>query len=335
MSATKNIPPVRYDKFDIKKFSIEKPQGKEYSNANQILSFLRYENVQFNLQTPMLTIVSGGVPSPTSPYHKTDEARMKGIKIPLDVDNPEVKILHEVFKQIDDYLVSDEFKSTLPDSKKYKYEYLPLIRKPINESDGNKKYYDSIKVKLDCKLNDDKINIDSINTSVFQKNESGKLEKLPISSIDDFAKHVCYLGTARFVLSFNKFYILRASKKYGITLKIKQVEVNPVKTNAKFNYDEPTFDDDDEDNDVKSKLADNSTSSVHIKVNSKPTDSDEDEDEDDLDKKEIDNDNDEDEDDEDDDEEPEEIKTKAKSKSKTLEQESEKQPKKGRKKIVA
>jgi hypothetical protein len=319
----KNIPPVKYDRFDISKFYIEKPQGNTFTTSTQTLNFPRYNNEQFHIQTPMIKIVSGGVPSSNSQFHTTPLSRANNIKIPLDIEDAEILKVYETFQTIDEYLSSEEFKMKQFGNDYKKYNYQSMIRSPPDDS-NNKNKYSYIKVKLDCKA--DKENIDEIKTSVFHKNENDKYEKLSVNSIDDFAKYVRFQGSARFVLSFSKFYILKATKMYGIGLKIKQVQVDLTKNNSKFNNDEPAFEDEDDNQDDDNKtnagnqITNNPNSSIQIKLNNLQIDSDNEDDE---------LDNHENEDDDDDEEE----KVKSKSKVKVSEPESEKQTgKKGKKK---
>lgn len=249
--------PVRYDKLDVSKVVIEKPQKNAIVDS-QLMSYPRYEDNQLLIQTPMMKLVSGGIPSADSKYHLDAKSRANNIKIPFDTENLEAMKLYDVLIKLDNYLDSDEFRKTIFD-KPDQYSYQPIVREPVDMGDDDddkkksKPKYNYMKVRLALDIDGDDI---KVKTSVFQKNENGVREKLITNTVDEIAKYVRYLSNVRFVIMANKFYATKnkdpKTKKYtyGLTFKVQQVEVEPTKSNAKFDFDTPQFDDNDEDNEI-------------------------------------------------------------------------------------
>lgn len=249
--------PVRFDKFDPSKVVIEKPQ-KNAMVDSQLISYPRYEGGQLLIQTPMMKIVSGGMPSADSKYHLDPKSRANNIKIPFDPENSDAMILYNKLVKLDEILDSDEFRMNTF-GKIDQHSAQLNVRQPMDmgdyDDDSKKKIsprFNYIKARLALDIDGDNINV---KTGVFQKDENGKHVKLITDTVDDFAKYIRYQSNVRFVLMANKFYTTKnkdpKTKKYtyGMTFKIQQIEVEASKTNAKYDFDTPNFD--DEDNEVE------------------------------------------------------------------------------------
>lgn len=141
------------------------------------------------------------------------------------------------------------------------FEYQYLIRKPQdvsgvlvggdsdNEDDGDNKQSSngSNFVKMECakmKLSVD-WNTKEITTGVFvRKNDTDKPMKVPITTATELNEYVNYKCEARYMVMANKLYVLKnpmnGIRKFGITLKIMQIETKP---GAKSGSLKDTFDD--------------------------------------------------------------------------------------------
>ena len=93
------------------------------------------------------------------------------------------------------------------------YEYEPLLK---YDEKHNKAY---IKVKLDTSFSDNEIL-----TEVWQTIDGTKCQ-CPFNNIDDFARCVPYKSDIRMIVQVVKIWVINL--KYGLTLKLKKVEVKP------------------------------------------------------------------------------------------------------------
>ncbi len=268
-------------------------------SKGQNLGYPRYKDGQrLMLQCPRIKLNSYGVPQ-SGDYYPTDSSRAF-IKVPLDLNNAEVKEFYEKLKGIDETMESDTFKTDqFGKDKKKKYKYMPIVRVPEEdpdaEDDPKKKKYPRppyAKFKLNVTWPDTKII-----TEVFLSTmKDGKRErtKQEINSIDEFASHVRFNSTIRPIITPVKSWCEKKVKQgsdymlYGVTFKIIKIEVEPPENNNSLlsNYlnNDAFIDSDDEG---ENKFQGKPSEPIKIKlplVKSKVTkhtvDEDEDEDED-------------------------------------------------------
>ena len=258
--------PVKYNNLDISKIKVSKLEDNERVQS-QKLSYVRYgegdKTDQFMLQTPEIILNTYGIPKHHDKWYPSDDKR-SFIKVPLYDNKDESKILKQKLMEIDALYGSDDFrKKTFGDKFADKYEYIPLVREPQeteddDESSNNKKkdkikldepkpWY--IKVKLDTEWQTNKLL-----TKVFVKSSEGRQEvsEDELTCIDDLLQLVNWKSTIRMILMFNKFYAMKnapggAKKKYGFTIKVKQLEVQPYVISKKVNNVNDYFLDDDDD----------------------------------------------------------------------------------------
>jgi hypothetical protein len=163
-----------------------------------------------------------------------------------------------------------EYKENILD----KFEYQYLIRKsqdPNNvlvggdsdneDDDGNNKQQNANSMsKMDCakmKLSID-WNTKEITTGVFvRSNDSNKPVKVPVKTATELSEYVNYKCEARFMVMANKLYVLKnpmdkGIRKFGITLKIMQIETKPgAKSGSlKDTFDDFAFDENDDETEV-------------------------------------------------------------------------------------
>ena len=187
-------------------------------------------------QGPKIFINSGGVPRTNEFY--SDDSQRSFVKIPLDQSVPEVKKFSELLQAIDEKMGSDEFKEKVFGSKASKYQYQPIFRTPLEEDDvkkdPNKKDYGPkqpyMKLKIDTSYPDGKVKSHVFSSILGADGKRTRTKVEGISSIDDFASHVCFMSTIRPICRPVKLWAQPANKKdptYGLTIKMAKVEVEP------------------------------------------------------------------------------------------------------------
>jgi hypothetical protein len=191
------------------------------------------------LQAPWIEMNAYGIPQ-IGEYYKTDKDRAF-IKIPLDLNNPEVKEFYEKLQSIDELMSSKKFKEQQFGAKasKYKYAY-PICRVPVEDEeededkDKKKSKYPRppyMKVKLDATWPETKITT-QVFTSIM-KDGKREREKQEVESVDDFANHVRYLSKIRPIITPVKAWCEKKAKmgsnemQYGVTFKLVKIEVEP------------------------------------------------------------------------------------------------------------
>lgn len=230
---------TKYQDFDVKDLTFTKFEENEKSKA-QNMAFPRYKETQrLMLQAPWIEMNAYGVPQ-IGEYYKTDKDRAF-IKIPLDLNNPEVKEFYEKLQSIDEMMSSKKFKEQQFGAKasKYKYAY-PICRVPVEddeedeEKDKKKSKYPRppyMKVKLDATWPETKITT-QVFTSIMKDGKRDR-EKQEVESVDDFANHVRYLSKIRPIITPVKAWCEKKAKmgsnemQYGLTFKLIKIEVEP------------------------------------------------------------------------------------------------------------
>ena len=229
----------------------------------------------FLIQSPWILIDTYGIPN-EGPYYQTDKSR-SFIKVPLNVNDPDVKVFRDKLVALDQHIESQ--KVTIFGSAKTakKYEMQPIVRTPqvMQDSDddsddedegSNSKNVDQenrpeyIKVKLDLDYESG-----NVKTALFRRNEKGTLNyekdgkrtKMDIKTLDDLQSHVRYLTKVRLIIMANKLWASKTqtnkgdSKRFGMGLKAMQIEFEP-RVNTSVNMQETdnfleSSDDEDED----------------------------------------------------------------------------------------
>jgi len=228
---------TKFQDFNAKDLTFTKFEENERSKA-QNLAFPRYKETQrLMLQGPWIEMNAYGVPQ-LGEYYKTDKDRAF-IKIPLDLNNPEVKEFYDKLQTIDEMMNSKEFKAQQfgDKAKKYKYAY-PICRVPMEDEDEDEEKKKSkyprppyMKVKLDATWPETKI-LTQVYTSVM-KDGKREREKQEVESVDDFGNVVRYLSKIRPIIQPVKAWCEKKGKmgkdflEYGLTFKLIKVEVEP------------------------------------------------------------------------------------------------------------
>jgi hypothetical protein len=231
---------VNYTDFTPANLSFTKLEENDRSNG-QLVGYPRYNGATVDLQLPWIKLFTYGVPQ-LGQYYKSDADRSH-LRIPLDVNNPEVAEFINKIKELDTLMASPDMGEKLFGKKAKKYRYTPIFREghvPVEESDDEDEPKKAkkpsaprppyIKAKLNLTYPER-----NIKTKVFEselnsetnKRTRTKLES--IVSIDDFANIVRYQSNVRCIIRPFKIWAHSLTKKdpeFGISLRLERIEVD-------------------------------------------------------------------------------------------------------------
>ena len=236
-------------------------------SKGQRISYIRYTSsetgseIPLFIQFPWIHLSSYGVPKMGEYY--TDDAQRAFVKVPLDQSIPEVKQLSDTLRKLDDKLGSTEFKEKMFGAKSSKYEYQPILRMPQEEDEDTKKdtkkdygpRHPYMKLKIDTTYPDNQVKSIVFN-SIMEGSKRVRTKVDNVTTIDDFASHVCWMSRIRPIVRPVKLWAQAANKKdptYGLTFKIAKTEVEPPaknNSNVKQYLESDAFLDSDEESDT-------------------------------------------------------------------------------------
>ena len=246
---------TKYDQFEADRLSFTTLEENERSKGQKI-AYPRYNHPSLGegqplfLQGPWMTMYNYGVPT-LGEYYKEDKDRAF-VKVPLDMNDPEVAKMVGEFKKIDEVLGTESFKKENFGKYAKKYTYQDIVRTPLADEDEEVTRPPYMKLKLDLTWPDS-----NVKTEVFSSEllDSGKRQrkKLDIETVTDFANQMPYMCKFRPVFRPVKMWAHQSKMKdpgYGIVFKLIKVEVEP-SNNANSVYQSylqgDVFVDDDED----------------------------------------------------------------------------------------
>jgi hypothetical protein len=206
---------------------------------------------QLTVQTPEIDSEVYGIPR-EGPYYPDAKSRSfykfgfcHDRKMNPDINYEDIEIFFNTLVSIDEYCNTDDFRKKMFGDKQFnKYSYQPLVRFPEEEDEdnGNDKKYDKplyrppfTKIKLDLEYNSDPDIVSTKPTfSIFEKIDKSR-NKVELNNFDDVLQYIKYRSKLRFIIRFSKMYAMKTSsgsekKKYGITLKAIQIEVQRSKS---------------------------------------------------------------------------------------------------------
>lgn len=246
---------TKYTEFEADRLSFTTLEENERSKGQKI-AYPRYnhpalgEGQPLFLQGPWMTMFNYGVPT-LGEYYKEDKDRAF-VKVPLDMNDPEIVKMTEEFKKIDEVLGAEDYKKDNFGKHAKKYTYQSIVRAPLSDEDEEVTRPPYMKLKLDLTWPDS-----NVKTEVFSSEllDSGKRErkKLEIETVSEFANHMPYMCKFRPVFRPVKMWAHQSKMKdpgYGIVFKLIKVEVEPSNkgSSAYQNYLQgDVFVDDDED----------------------------------------------------------------------------------------
>jgi hypothetical protein len=231
--------PALINTSDVKEGNGKQPQNVAFINYNG--------GERLELQTPPIKLTSGGIPN-NSDFHPTQKSRCM-ISIPLDGENS-VEMKAKMM-QMDDRMSSDEIKTVLFGPKKSKYELIRSVREPT--SDDGPPRPPTMKVRISATFEDTE---PVITTEVFTSvtGPNGKIRtKEKTDTLEEFSKHVPFLGTARYIIRPIKVWISKqpppGSKQltYGVTWGVKGVDVIDCGNKTQKNTPSEFLDSDDDE----------------------------------------------------------------------------------------
>jgi hypothetical protein len=263
MTSTSNT--INYIDFNPADLKFTKLEENDRSNG-QLVGYPRYNKngveIPLEIQLPWIKLFTYGVPQ-LNQFYKTDSDRSH-LRLPLDLNIPEVAEFAEKIKQIDFIMGSPEMMETLLGKKGKKYKYQPLYREgTIQEEDSDNEETDKkkkssaprppyFKLKLKLSYPDKKVE-----SKVFESDDSkdtGKRirTKLDISTIDEFASYVRYQSNVRPVMKPFKLWAHPLSKKdpeFGIACRLERIEVDKASISGSYKsiYDSENFIDSDDE----------------------------------------------------------------------------------------
>jgi len=256
----------KYSDIDPKKLSFTDLEENSRSKGQKI-AYVRYSDPikgesTLIMQTPWISLDTYGIPR-AGEYYK-DESSRSFMKVPLDTQDECIKVLHDKMKELDTILAESETKKGIFGSSKTakQYQYQPIVRVPPveelvdseDESGDEQKTtyarppYMKAKFHLDYESG-------NMKTKLYKRLPDGKIkrEEVAIKTLADVEKLVTYKSRVRLILMPNKLWALKTynGKKYGVSWKIMQLEVEPVQRSTLKNvFGEDAFLDSDDESDV-------------------------------------------------------------------------------------
>ena len=224
---------IKYSDFEPQNLAFTPFQDNK-TNKGIKIAYPNYLNKQFPyIQGPYFKLddIGSGIPKLTEQskeYFPTEKSR-EFLKVPLDQENAEQKIFTDIFRQIDAYYGSEEFKKNNFDIRPEAYKYVPLI-KDIEiiegiKQDPNKKIAKHPLMKFKFETDHE---TKFITTTVFKVDNKIRTEVNGIKNIDDLAYHIKYNSKIRIIFRIVKLWANAHTKKdpfYGITIKATKIEV--------------------------------------------------------------------------------------------------------------
>ena len=244
-----NIMPVEsFKTFDVKNLVLPTPEenkNKPEITKFQLMSVPQYpkdgKSEMAQIQGPWTTLSYYGI---TSKLDKNGKPRLNNagqplsdrergkIKIPFDLDNADAKKLYELLCSIDKKTETDKEQIFGDKKKAAVYKYQPIVRQAAENPDAPDDAplppdYFVIKFDLDY-------NTGNVNTKLFV-NDDGERTEVGIATVDDMMKYIRYKCEFRPVFSICKLFAARSAdsegkRKYGFGLKLKLIEVRPMKS---------------------------------------------------------------------------------------------------------
>lgn len=256
---------INYTDFNPTYLTFTKLEENDRSNG-QLIGYPKYNKngmeIPLYIQLPWIKLFTYGVPS-LGPYYKTDNDRAH-IKIPLDVNDPEVLIFIEKLQEIDKIMTTPEMLESILGKKAKKYKYSPLYRKVIiteensdDEEDNKTKKIDKprppyFKLKLKLSYPDKKVE-----SKVFESEESEDTKKrirtfVETSTIDEFTSYIRWNSRVRPVIKPFKIWAHPLTKKdpeFGISCRLERIEVDKASISGIYKsvYDNDNFIDSDDE----------------------------------------------------------------------------------------
>lgn len=250
--------------FEPSRLTLTDFQDNEKTRGQKI-AFLRYnhpslgEETMLMLQTPWITLTSGGVPKPNTDYYPTDRQRAF-MRLPIE----EGSTFFKAMTQLDEQFTSDKFKQEKFGKNWKKFSMFPIVKIPEHDEDDDREPLPpSMKIKFDLVWDTNNSDGCEIKTQIYlsKVDENGKRERTLFdkNSLED-VESILRLGSkVRSIIRPVKAW-QNGKKEYGVTWKVIKMEVEPAKNSnslMKAYYEADAFldsDDEEEEIDVPQKM---------------------------------------------------------------------------------
>jgi len=256
---SRNNQTIRFADIDVSKFTLEALQETD-AKSPQKYGWIRYNNNINVFQTPTLVLRVGGIPKHNPQYHKKTDVEDRGYaKLPFDDTHPGGKVMLAKIEELDAHFESLQ-ESLFGDASK-NYQYVPILRYPSEDEEGvikqtNSKYpkLPYVRVKLDF-TTDTKL----LKTKLVLKDESGEVTEPVVEHVDDIQQHFRLNSEYITVVAFAKYWVAKtkkssakdAKKEWGVTLKMRRLQVKVKPAYQKGERQDDFLPDDDEVSEVK------------------------------------------------------------------------------------
>jgi hypothetical protein len=270
------MPVESYKSFDLKNLILNAPEENKLKpeiTKYQLMSVPQYskdgKSEMAQIQGPWTNLSFYGI---TSKLDKNGKPRMNNagqplsdrergkIKIPFDLDDAESKKLYDLLCSIDKKAETDK-ELIFGDKKKASiYKYQPIVRQAAENPDAPEDAItppDYFVIKFDFNYT-----TGNVNTELFI-NDDGERTQINIVTVDDMMKYVRYKCEFRPIFSICKLFAARSAdsegkRKFGFGLKLKKIEVRPMK-NMKDETETQFIDTDDEEEVERKELVSKET----------------------------------------------------------------------------
>jgi len=304
---TSSVNTIIYTEFNPKDLKFTNLEENERTNG-QLIGYPRYTinglEVNLQIQLPWIKIFTFGVP-PINQFYKTEGDRSH-LKIPLDLNDPEVNELANKLKELDHIYSSPETIEKLFGKKGKKYKFVPIYKEnqateydsdddTVDKKKVNKPRPPSFKLRLKLSYPDKKIESQVFESEKDPDTKKTIRTKIDVSTIDEFTNYVKYESKVRCIVKPFKIWAHPLTKKdpeFGILFRLEKVEVEKSSINKSTDNSDNFIDSDNEEEipkvsnlKLKEELSDNSDDSSDEEVIEKTkiaevdSDSDEDSDE--------------------------------------------------------
>ncbi len=255
--------PILVKDFDIKKLKVLELKGDGEFNKNQFTAWVKYNNENLNVQTPVFQITQYGVPGFFAEYNTTEKQRLN-MKFPLD-DQPGCNELKQFFGKLEKKL-KDEKLSLLGEQviedvedEENQFKLKEITRTPKKETKAKLKEIeekwksqnkDFSKRTQKCQFWRAKLDVDfktgAIKTPVWLRDPDWEekhpgvpetmkdMTKVMPRNADHLTEIMPYGSTVKLIFSISNFFadktaLAATGLNYGFNFKIKMIECTPRK----------------------------------------------------------------------------------------------------------
>jgi len=274
------MPTVKYTDFNLANLTFSTPEENKKTpeiTKYQLMSLPTYtidgESSMPSVQGPWTLLDYYGFPSKTDRDGKPrlnnsgqplSEIERGKLKVPFNFDVPESKALYDLLVSIDKKCAAEREQIFGDKKKANAYVYQPIVRRAVLDPDADEnapEKPDYFVIKLDFE-NGTKL----LRTELWM-NEDRKRSQIQVTSLDDLQKYLRYKCEFRPIFTFCKLFSSKGAnsdgkRTYGIGLKLKMVEVKPMKATSEKK--DVFFIDSDSEDDTRKELVASTSAAVEV-----------------------------------------------------------------------